>query len=94
MTKDSIKSAFDAAYHERFANLLPHADVKIISTRVTVASTEDVPSVADLTSTTATTEPTVTTTRAYFGGAWIDAAKYRRTGLPAGFRIDGPALLT
>ena len=94
LTKDSIKSAFDDAYHERFANLLPHADVKIISTRVTVASTEDVPSVADLTSTTATTEPTATTTRAYFGGAWIDAAKYRRTELPAGFRIDGPALLT
>jgi N-methylhydantoinase A len=94
LTKDSIKSAFDAAYHQRFANLLPHAEVKIISTRVTVASTEDVPSVADLTSTTATAEPRPMTTRTYFGGAWIEAAKYRRADLPTGYRIDGPALLT
>ena len=94
LTKDSIMQAFEAAYHERFANLLPHADVKIISTRVTVASTEDVPSVSELTSVTASEAPTAGSTRTYFGGGWIDAAKYRRAELPVGFRVDGPALLT
>ena len=94
LTKDSIMQAFEAAYHERFANLLPHADVKIISTRVTVASTEDVPSVSELTSVTASEAPTAGSTRTYFGGGWIDAAKYRRAELPVGFHVDGPALLT
>ena len=94
LTRDSIEQAFDAAYRERFANLLPHADVKIISTRITVASTEDVPSVAELTSATEGEAPAAGSTRTYFGGAWIDTAKYQRTELPAGFRIDGPALLT
>lgn len=94
LTKDSITKAFDAAYHERFANLLPHAKVKIISTRVTVASTEDVPSVAELTSAPTSEAPAAGSTRAYFSGAWIDAVKYRRAELPAGFKVDGPALLT
>ncbi len=94
LSKDSISKAFEAAYHERFANLLPHAGIKIISTRVTVASTEDVPSVADLVSAPTDTSPTAGTTRAYFGGGWVDAAKYRRGELPAEFRVDGPALLT
>ena len=94
LTKDSIKQAFEAAYHERFANLLPHADVKIISTRVTVASTEDIPSLAELMPATADATPTAGSTRAYFGGAWIEAAKYRRSALPSEFRVDGPALLT
>ncbi|MCY4499279.1 MAG: hydantoinase/oxoprolinase family protein [Rhodospirillaceae bacterium] len=94
LSTDSISEAFEAAYHERFANLLPHAGIKIISTRVTVASTEDVPSVADLVSAPTDTSPTARTTRAYFGGGWVDAAKYRRGELPAEFRVDGPALLT
>ena len=94
LSKDSISKAFEAAYHERFANLLPHAGIKIISTRVTVASTEDVPSVADLVSAPTDTSPTAGTIRAYFGGGWVDAAKYRRGELPAEFRVDGPALLT
>ena len=86
--------AFEAAYHGRFANLLPHAEVKIISTRVTVASTEDVPSVSELTSVTASEAPAAGSTRTYFGGGWIDAAKFHRAELPIGFRVDGPALLT
>ena len=94
LTKESILEAFEAAYHTRFANLLSHADVKIMSTRVTVASTEEVPALAEMMPAVATGTPTPGTTRTYFGGAWIDAAKYRRAELPAGFRINGPALLT
>ncbi len=94
LSRDSVKTAFEAAYRERFANLLPHAGIKIISTRVTVADTGDVPSVADLVSAPTDTTPAAGTARAYFGGAWIDAAKYRRAELPGGFRVDGPALLT
>ena len=91
---DSIRTAFEAAYRERFANLLPHASIRIVSTRVTVADTGGVPSVADFVSAPTDARPTVGTARTYFGGAWIDAAKYRRAELPAGFRLDGPALLT
>ena len=94
LSRDSIRRAFDAAYRERFANLLPHAAIRIVSTRVTVADTGDVPSVADFISAPADTRPTAGVARAYFGGAWIDAARYRRAELPAGFRVDGPALLT
>lgn len=94
LTKDVIIESFEAAYRERYANLLPHADVKIISTRVTVASTEKVPTVAELMPTGGSGSPATGTTRAYFNGAWIDTAKYSRADLPKGFRLDGPALLT
>ena len=96
LSRDSIRRAFDAAYRERFANLLPHAGIRIVSTRVTVADAGDVPSVADFISAPAPTDarPAAGVARAYFGGAWIDAARYRRAELPAGFRVDGPALLT
>ncbi len=94
LSRDSIRTAFEAAYRERFANLLPHASIRIVSTRVTVADTGGVPSVADFVSAPTDARPTVGTARTYFGGAWIDAAKYRRAELPAGFRLDGPALLT
>ena len=94
LSRDSIRTAFEAAYRERFANLLPHASIRIVSTRVTVADTGGVPSVADFVSAPTDVRPTVGAVRTYFGGAWIDAAKYRRAELPAGFRLDGPALLT
>jgi N-methylhydantoinase A len=94
LTKGSVMQAFEAAYQERFANLLPDADVRIMSTRVAVTSTEDVPAVASLMPPAAEGSPTADPTRTYFGGAWMDTAKYRRAELPTGFRLDGPAVLT
>jgi N-methylhydantoinase A len=94
LTKGSVMQAFEAAYQERFANLLPDTDVGIISTRVAVTSTEDVPAVASLMPPAAEGTPTADSTRTYFGGAWMDTAKYRRAELPTGFRLDGPAVLS
>jgi N-methylhydantoinase A len=94
LSKESILQAFETAYQERFPNLLPHANVKIISTRVTVSSTQDVPSMAALTAPTATGEPVAGSCQAYFSGAWVNTAKFHRAELPVGFRVDGPALLT
>jgi N-methylhydantoinase A len=94
LTKDTIRKAFEAAYQERYASLLPHADIRIKSTRVAVASTERIPKVAELMPAGATGTPPPERTRIYFGGAWIDAVKYHRPELPKGFQLDGPALLT
>ena len=94
LTAETIATAFEAAYRERYVNVLTGTDIRIISARVTMTSAAEVPSISALNRIAPEVRPAATPTRMYFGGEWRDAVKMRRAELPEGYTLEGPALLT
>lgn len=91
----AMRAAFEAAYRQRYAFLMP--DTPLV---VELASVEAI-GAADTQAVTATLESRNTeaaplaqaNVRFYSGGRWHDAALYQRDTLMAGDVLDGPAII-
>ncbi|WP_322048949.1 hydantoinase B/oxoprolinase family protein [Paraburkholderia sp. J67] len=91
----AMREAFEAAYRQRYAFLMPdtplvvelasveaigHADAQAVTGALAARETGSVPAVA-------------ARVRFYSGGQWHDAALYQRDTLMAGDLLDGPAII-
>ncbi|MGE3923959.1 MAG: hydantoinase/oxoprolinase family protein, partial [Lautropia sp.] len=93
ITPDSMRRAFEAAYRERYSQLLDRADVMLVNARTTVMSSRRLPSLSGLVRLPAGPMPAAGRTDVYFDGRWRPAAVYQRMALPVGAEVAGPALL-
>jgi N-methylhydantoinase A len=90
-----VRSAFEAAYLASFSRLLPGLPIRIVSLRVAAVGRRPpldfsifAPDVS------ASLETAHRGSRpVWFDGSWRDTAIWSRLELPAGARIDGPAIL-
>jgi N-methylhydantoinase A len=91
----AIRSAFESAYTAAFSRLLPGIPVRLATLRVVAVGRRPQIDLAALAPAPGGTLAAARTgaRRAWFGGAWHEAAVYDRLALPVGARIDGPAIL-
>jgi len=94
-----LRDAFERAYRQRFAFLLPDRALIVESAVVEVlgASPEDALDAAagakaPTTGGAGAANPEASV-RMFSGGDWHDTPMYRREAIPAGARIDGPAIV-
>ncbi|KWB61624.1 hydantoinase B/oxoprolinase family protein [Burkholderia ubonensis] len=92
---DAMRQAFDAAYRQRYAFLMPGTPLVAELASVEAIGRSDAPvEVAPLEARDAGAAPRAdAAVRFYSGGAWHDAALYVRDALLAGDVIDGPAIV-
>ncbi|KVD20637.1 5-oxoprolinase [Burkholderia ubonensis] len=92
---DAMRQAFDAAYRQRYAFLMPGTPLVAELASVEAIGRPDAPvEVAPLAARDAGAAPRAdAAVRFYSGGAWHDAALYVRDALLAGDVIDGPAIV-
>ncbi|KWZ52213.1 5-oxoprolinase [Burkholderia ubonensis] len=92
---DAMRQAFDAAYRQRYAFLMPGTPLVAELASVEAIGRSDAPvEVAPLAARDAGAAPRAdAAVRFYSGGAWRDAALYVRDALLAGDVIDGPAIV-
>ncbi|KVN95434.1 5-oxoprolinase [Burkholderia ubonensis] len=92
---DAMRQAFDAAYRQRYAFLMPGTPLVAELASVEAIGRSDAPvEVAPLAARDAGAAPRAdAAVRFYSGGAWHDAALYVRDALLAGDVIDGPAIV-
>ena len=95
LTVDAIRAAFERAYRLSFSRLLPGLAVRIVSFRVAAIGRRPrfdfsvfAPDAAALPATAQTgTRPV------WFEGGWRETSVWSRLALPAGTRLEGPAIL-
>ena len=89
-----IRTAFEAAYRSSFSRLLPGLPIRIVTLRVSAIGRRPAFdfSVFKPAETVSLENARRGTRRVYFGD-WREAAIWSRLDLPAGGRIDGPAIL-
>ncbi|KVT84676.1 5-oxoprolinase [Burkholderia ubonensis] len=92
---DAMRQAFDAAYRQRYAFLMPGTPLVAELASVEAIGRSDAPvEVAPLAARDAGAAPRAdAAVRFYSGGAWHDSALYVRDALLAGDVIDGPAIV-
>jgi 5-oxoprolinase (ATP-hydrolysing) len=94
---EEMKAQFEAAYRKQYSFLMPGRAliVEAVSAEA-IGSSEDVePAAAVATGAVGAAQAARPVEHApmFTGGAWRDTPVYRREGLPAGSRIDGPAII-
>ncbi|MCA8339181.1 hydantoinase B/oxoprolinase family protein [Burkholderia multivorans] len=92
---DAMQRAFEAAYRQRYAFLMPGTPLVVELASVEAIGRSDAPvEIAPLAPRGEGDAPRAdTVARFYSGGAWHDAALYVRDTLLAGDAIDGPAII-
>ncbi|POR46444.1 5-oxoprolinase (ATP-hydrolysing) [Paraburkholderia eburnea] len=91
----AMRAAFDAAYRQRYAFLMPDTPLVVELASVEAIGVADAQAVtATLASREAHAVPIAqASVRFYSGGCWHDAALYQRDTLMAGDVLDGPAII-
>lgn len=90
-----VRSAFEAAYAASFSRLLPGLPIRIVSLRVAAVGRRpplDL-SIFAPDATASLEKARLGSRRVWFDDGWRDTAIWWRLDLPAGARIDGPAIL-
>ncbi|HKY03125.1 MAG TPA: hydantoinase B/oxoprolinase family protein, partial [Burkholderiales bacterium] len=88
---DSMRSDFEAAYHQRYALLMPERKLVIEAVSVEASSQEDFVKVQMQTP--ASGEAKIDKMRMFTAGRWRDVPVWRREALVAGTVIEGPTLI-
>lgn len=88
-----VRTAFDAAYRQRFGRLLDGVEIALVNARTTVTSGGGLSSLAAFMKLPEGAPPAPGTATVYFDGKWMKAATYERLQLPVDTVIQGPALL-
>jgi len=88
-----ITQAFEAAYRQRFAFLMPGRRLVVEAVSVEAVVAGDAPAELKHALHPARAVPSRETVRLYSGGQWHDAALVVREDLRAGDRIPGPAII-
>ena len=90
-----VRSAFEAAYLASFSRLLPGLPTRIVSLRVAAIGRRPAFdfSVFAPRSLRVLRQGAARLASVWFDGGWRDAAIWARLDLPAGARIEGPAIL-
>jgi N-methylhydantoinase A len=92
LSRESIRAAFEKAYLASFSRLLPGIGARIVSLRVAAIGRRpafDFSAFAPKPS----GEARQGTRRVWFDGGWRETPIWSRLDLPAGARIEGPAIL-
>jgi N-methylhydantoinase A len=92
--RQRLQAAFEREYRLQFGRVIPGLDAEVLSWAVSVAAQVAPP--APAAPMPSTISPTPRERRRVFdpgAGKFLDAAVFRRTDLPPGARIDGPALI-
>jgi N-methylhydantoinase A len=92
--RQRLQAAFEREYRLQFGRVIPGLDAEVLSWAVSVA--EQVAPPAPAAPLLGITNPTPSGRRRVFdpgAGEFLEAALFRRTDLPPGARIDGPALI-
>ncbi len=95
VTEAMIRSAFEAAYLTSFSRLLPGLPMRIVSLRVAaIGRRPDFDFAVFTPGASASLEKAARgTRRVWFAGGFRDTTIWSRLDLPAGARIEGPAIL-
>ena len=89
----AIRSAFDSAYRQRFAFLMPERALIVEAVSVEAIAAGETPLEAARPAPPAPAEPESSPVRLYAGGLWHEAALVVRERLRPGMRVDGPAII-
>ena len=95
VTEGIVRAAFERAYQASFSRLLPGVPARIVNLRTAAVGRRPR---FDLTTLAPGADATLDgakrgTRPVWFGNAWRETAIYARLDLPAGARIEGPAVL-
>jgi N-methylhydantoinase A len=95
VTIDVIRTAFEARYREAYGRLLDGIAIRLLNLRVAAIGRRPK---FDLSLLAPAADADIERARrggrnVYVDGAWHEAAVYERLALPAGARVEGPALL-
>jgi N-methylhydantoinase A len=96
MTIAAVTSSFQSIYKERYGHANANNAVEILGVRIGAMANIPKPQLSGLSGGLATAEPTVSGTRSVFfpePHGRLDVPVWRRDVLPAGWRIDGPAIV-
>ncbi len=97
LTRESLGARFAEAYFERFAVRLPEIRAVLVNANTTVIGQReqvDLASLIDPAGRAATLDAAQKGRRpVYFDRAWIETPVFTRDRLPAGARVDGPAII-
>ena len=90
---DEVEAAFEAAYRQRFAFLMPGRALVIEAVSVEAIAAADAPVEARCDALVEGAAPAADRVRVYSGGAWREAMLVLREQARPGHRIDGPAVI-
>lgn len=93
LDRASITKAFEEAYLSYYSNLIENNEIVLADIRTSVVSRRRGPSLSDLVRLPVTKPEKLQTLRMYFGKGEIEAPVYDRHSLPAGYQLEGPAIL-
>jgi N-methylhydantoinase A len=93
LSPETIRAAFEATYRQRYSELLPGQEIRLVNARATLASTAPPPAIGPLIRVPEGSPPTPRRTTVVFQGARVAAEVWPRHELPRGFEVAGPAVL-
>jgi len=91
---DDMQAAFDAAYRQRFAFLMPERAVVVEAVSVEAVGAGEMPAERRQALNPSATAPVAEIVRLFSGGRWWDAALVLRAQALPGHFVDGPAVIT
>lgn len=92
LTRETVRAAFEAAYRAAFGRLLDNIPIRVMNYRVAVTGRRPALDMAVFAPPDGAA-PEGGTRPVYVDGAWVEARVLPRLELPAGARVDGPAVL-
>jgi len=92
-TIDAVRAAFEAAYRQRFAFLMPNRPLAIEAVSVEAVGPGERFEAPSGTATATPHTPAANTTVRMHCNGWVDAALHVREALQPGATIDGPAII-
>ena len=90
-TLQGVREAFGTRHAQTFGHDDTESDVEIVNIRLVSRGLVDRPVLAFRTERSG--DPLIERRPVWFGGAWVDCPVYDRAALPAGFALEGPAIV-